>query len=228
MPGFLDSKDYPHLKNLAIDLSRQNYHSIRFDPLGTWNSQGNISTYSVTQYLKDLNNIIKYAKKKLQVSEIYLIGHSLGGIITLLYASFNPNTIKAVIGIMPPPSQTSPKGFQDALKTWKKDNQKTSTRSLPNNPKKERKFIVPYKYIKDSKKYNLLKEIKKYKNPILLIAGQLDDKITPNEVKQIYKAANQPKKFIVLKKIIHDYRLYKKQIKKVNQEVIKFLKKIDK
>ena len=227
MPGFLDSKDYPHLKQLAIDLANQDYYVIRFDPMGVWDSQGNISEYSVTQYLKDLMNVIKFSKEKYPVNQIVLIGHSLGGMIALLYAALNKGDVHTVIGIMPPPSQTRPKGFKKNLEIWKKNKQKISTRPFPNNSKKERQFIVPYEYIRDSKKYNLLKLIKKIKKPFLLIAGELDDKVTPAEVKQIFKAANQPKNLIVLKNVIHDYRFYKTQIKSVNRKIIQFLEKID-
>lgn len=223
LPGFLDSKDYLHLKQLGNDLSKKGFLSVRFDPLGVWESEGNISQYSVSQYLKDLSHVIQYLKKLYETNKTFLIGHSLGGMIAMLYGSLSRNKIDAIVAIMPPTTQTTPKGFQEALKLWKKDKSKISKRPLFNNPKKEKKFIVPYKYISDSKRYDVLRTIGKFKKPLLLIAGELDDKITPNEIKEIYKTAHQPKKFIVLKNTIHDYRLHKSQIKKVNKQVFNFL-----
>jgi len=66
-PGFLDSKDYAHLKNLAEDLSAMGYTVVRLDPTGTWESEGDISEYTVTQYLADINSVWQYMSNKIHI-----------------------------------------------------------------------------------------------------------------------------------------------------------------
>ncbi|EKD43703.1 MAG: hypothetical protein ACD_72C00167G0001 [uncultured bacterium] len=84
-------------------------------------------------------------------------------------------------------------------------------------------FKVPYSFIEDALNYNVLKVIKQITKPILFIAGEKDETAPLHLVQQIYDQANQPKKFVVIKNIGHDYRLNPEEIKLVNQQVIKFL-----
>lgn len=59
-PGFLDSKDYAHLRMLADDLVEQGYTSVRFDPTGTWESESDISEYLTSQYLNDIRSVLDF------------------------------------------------------------------------------------------------------------------------------------------------------------------------
>src|SRR3989344_8313275 len=59
-PGNLDSKDYTHLLKLAEVLVEQRYTVLRFDPTGTWESEGDISEYTTTQYLNDIRSVLEH------------------------------------------------------------------------------------------------------------------------------------------------------------------------
>lgn len=74
-------------------------------------------------------------------------------------------------------------------------------------------------------KYNNLLEISKIHKPLLIIAGELDDHITPKHSKELYLKANKPKQLVVVKGIGHDYRFKDKEVKLVNKYIIDFLKK---
>ena len=76
-PGFLDTKDYAGLVGLAKKLCAQGgYTVVRFDPSGTWESEGDISDYSMTQYLKDVKSVKEYMLKNGSYDYILLAGHS--------------------------------------------------------------------------------------------------------------------------------------------------------
>lgn len=225
LPGFLDSKDYPHLTALGQELSALGFTAVRFDPTGIWESGGKTKNYTVTQYLKDIDEVVSFMRKqnKKKYDKTIILGHSLGGMMAILYGVYNQD-INAVIGTMPPSSQISPKDFQETLKEWQKEKIKVSYRVLPDDESKKKKYEVPYSYIEDSRKYDVRRVVSSFKKPLLLIAGELDDKISPQEIKEIFKRANQPKKFIILKGVKHDYRLNKKEIKTVNDCIEGFLK----
>jgi len=101
LPGYLDSKDYDHLVVLGNDLAKYGYVVIRFDATGTWGSSGNVDDYSVTQRLKDLDEVLAYAQREFRPKKVLLMGHSMGGMIALLYAARH-NTIDGVTAIMAP------------------------------------------------------------------------------------------------------------------------------
>src|SRR3989344_857048 len=53
-PGFLDTKNYDHLILLSEELLKKGFTVVRFDPTGTWESEGDISEYLTSQYLNDV------------------------------------------------------------------------------------------------------------------------------------------------------------------------------
>jgi len=106
---------------------------------------------------------------------------------------------------------------------WEKSGVRISYRDLPNNPEQKRKYSVPFNHVLHMDKYDLLIDIKKIYAPIILIAGELDELVTPSDVKDIFDNANEPKNLIVIPQIGHDYRKVDKEIIIVNSEILKLL-----
>ena len=222
-PGFLDSKDYKHLKVLAKDLAKTGYFAVRFDPTGTWTSPKEISEYTISNYLRDIKFIIDNFGKSEDSSDIVLIGHSIGGMISLLYAA-QDNRITKVIDIMSPYRYVRP-DRKDKQEKWKARGVRISTRDLPDNSGKRIKFHIPYSFLQDAEKYDALVAVKKINIPLFFIAGEKDMTIPADDVKTIYNHANSPKQFVLMKNIGHDYRHSREKIALINKEIIQFLKK---
>lgn len=221
LPGNLDSKDYPHMTMLARDLAKNGYTAISFDPTGTWESEGVISQYSVTQYLADLDLVIKDAisRNGKDFDQIVLLGHSLGGMISMLYTA-DHREISVVVGIMPSHDFLKIKYITDRLEKWQTQGYNISRRDLPGNVTQYREYKVPYSFIEDRSKYDLLEAVKKYDKQLILVAGENDQMTSPGYVKEIYDVANEPKQFLLVKGIGHDYRKKTEDIEKVNKLII--------
>ncbi len=218
-PGFLDSKDYTGLLELAKRLNERGYLVVRFDPTGVWESDGDISDYTITQYLKDIENVLKYMLQQKDYKHILLGGHSRGGQMSILYAARDPR-ISSVIGIMPSAGPIKGKKRED----WKKTGY-FGKRDLPFDREKIIEFNVPFNHVLDRDQYDAFGDIKKIKVPIILVAGELDELVPPEEVKKLYANANQPKKFIPIPKIGHDYRFNDDEVELVNKKILEKLKK---
>lgn len=223
-PGYLDSKDYDHLRTLAEDLAKIGYTTVRFDPIGTWESEGDISDYTTTEYLKNVREVLEYMLKQNNFKRILIGGHSRGGMVSLLYASQDPR-ISKVLGIMP--SRLYMDKNDTRVLEAKRTGYSISYRDLPDNKDRKREFVVPYSHFEDNIKYDRLKAIKKIKIPMIIIAGELDALEPPQSVKQIFDNANEPKKFILIKGVGHDYRHNISEVKIVNDEILKALKNFD-
>lgn len=222
-PGYLDSKDYEHLKTLAEDLTKEGYTVVRFDPIGVWESNGNISDYTTTQYLEDIKNVFEYMLKQDDFEHILIGGHSRGGKVSILYAAHD-SRISEVIGIMPS-SVHRMKNFVSS--SGRLLNYALSNRDLPQNKNMKREFRVPFSHFKDLKKYDVLKDVKNIKVPLILIAGESDKLVPPETVRRIFDEANEPKKFILIPDINHDYRHSLSEIRLVNNEILKALKEYE-
>ncbi|MBI4087294.1 MAG: alpha/beta hydrolase [Candidatus Liptonbacteria bacterium] len=222
-PGYLDTKDYDHLVRLAEDLCDRGYAVVRFDPTGTWESEGSLADYNTTQQLDDMKSVIDRMIKEGGYKNVLVGGHSRGGMTSILYAARDPR-ISAVLAIMPPPVLMGTVGAE-RMEKWKKDGFRTSTRDIPG--KKERRgFHVPYSDVEDSRKYDLLGDVKKIKAPMVLVTGELDTTVPPEDVKRIFDKANEPKKMIVMEGIGHNYRNNPDDIKKVDEEVLRGLDEV--
>ena len=216
LPGFLDSKDYAGLVGLANDLQGVGWTVIRVDSFGTWKSKGAIGDYSTTRRLQDVDLVIDFAKKVYGTEQIFVGGHSMGGRVAMLYAGRHLG-VAAVIVIM--------SGALSSMAVrWEKGKAKSSSRDLPENPKLSREFVVPYSFAEDALQYNAIEDIPRIKVPILFIAGEQDTLISPEKIKAGYLAANEPKKFVIIPDVGHDYRHEPAQIPLVSHEVLKFLR----
>ena len=218
-PGYLASKDYDHLILLADALAAHGYTTIRFDPIGTWESDGDIAGYNTTQYLNDVKTVLEYALQKRKYDNILLGGHSDGGMISILYAA-KDSRISELLAIMPPSNRSMLRKKKSG--EWEQNGFRVSKRNTPNSTK-EKEFRVPFSFAEDRNKYDVTKDVGTFRVPIVLIAGELDNINTPEDVKKIYDNANEPKKFILLKGIGHDYRFNPSEIKVVNDKILEAL-----
>lgn len=219
-PGFLDSKDYTHLVRLAQRLQKQEYTAVRFDPIGTWESEGEIADYTMTNYLDAIESVKNHLVSKHPYSFILIGGHSRGGRMAIIYAAQDKD-ISAVAAIMP------------SAETLAQDNGnkkiKISRRDLPNNPTAYREYAVPVNILQKGKNYSAIKAAPNIHIPALFIAGENDKLIPVKEVKSIYEKIKSQKKLIVIPKIGHDFRHNENEIEIVNDVIIDWLKaKLDK
>jgi len=221
-PGYLDSKDYSHLVALAAALSKQGYTVVRFEPTGTWESDGDISDYTTTQYLEDIKSVLDYMLQQKDYKHILLGGHSRGGMVSILYAARDPK-VSAVLGIMPSSPRTS---TEKRREEWQKTGFSISSRDLPDITG-TKEFRVPYSHILDKDQYNVFEAVKTVKVPLILLAGELDESVLPEHVREIFDNANEPKKFITIAGIGHDYRHNDEEIKIVNKNILEQLNEQD-
>ena len=216
-PGYLDTKDYAHLVKLSDDLAARGYTAVRFDPTGTWKSGGDISDYDATQSLSDVRTILEHMILERNYKHILLGGHSLGGFIAMQYASQDPR-ISVVLALMSPYSLRRPL-YKDGIEKWENRGYRTSRRQIPGRTGKK-EFRVPYSNAEDRLKYNAIDSIKQFRGLLILIGGELDDRVFAEDLRLIYDNANEPKKIIIIKGIVHNYRHNGRDIDIVNQNIL--------
>jgi pimeloyl-ACP methyl ester carboxylesterase len=216
-PGFLDSKDYAHLVSLAEELQKQGFTVARVDAFGTWASKGSIGDYSLSRRLKDIDEVVKFLKKEYGIKTLILGGHSMGGRVSAFYAALHPDCITGIVDIMGSMSLGS-------SLNWPEDGIYRSKRDVPSNSAQIISFEVPKSFVEDAAKLNPKELLAKLKLPMLFIAGGDDKIVSMERMHEGFGYANEPKKFVVIPGIGHDYRKFPEQIPLVNEQVLKFIK----
>ncbi len=216
IPGRLDTKDYANFVSHLGYLANKGFYPISFDPPGTWDSPGSIDSYTTTNYIKAINELIEYFGNKSTV----LLGHSRGGAVAAL-SSANP-AVNAIVLVMAAYDDPTPPETEDIKKGFK-----VSFRDLPPGDKKteeQKKFELPINYWEDGKKYDVKATLKGCTKPKLLFSGTEDEFYTPNEIQEIFDQIPEPKMLHVINSD-HDYRYHPKVIEEVNKIMGDFLDK---
>lgn len=169
---------------------------------------------------KNLNKLIDSGYKK-----IYLVGHSMGGVIASYLASKYKEVKKVVLAAPAFTSFASKEegGFLNILKKGAKIIQTydwnefvTRSNKLPTSSVKEFfKLVDTYK-----------KSVYDIKIPIMLVHGNKDNIVPISMSKEVYEKLNTKKFFLIVKGSHHDlFKGNKKEL--VIKEVINFLEKSD-
>lgn len=214
-PGYLDTKDYEHLIAFADELVERGYTAIRFDPTGTWESEGAISEYLTSQYLKDIKSVLEHMLTESAYEQVLLGGHSRGGQVSILYAVGDPR-ITTVLGIMPSQGPI----YGSRREAWERDGVSVSSRDVPGSADEKREFRVPVAHMLDRDQFDVVAAIRNIRVPVVLVAGALDTIVPPEGVQELYEAANEPKIYLVVEGIGHNYRLNAQEIQEVNRMVL--------
>ena len=217
LPGKLDTKDYAHMTSHVDYLASLGFLALSFDPPGTWESPGDITLYTTTNYLKSINELINYYGNK----PTFVMGHSRGGSMAMLSGTTNPD-ITSFAALM---SYAYRSRFEsEETKKWKEKGSIESSRDLPpGGGPKVKKFKLPYSFHEDQIQYDMNKGLKTSTKPKLFMLGKKDDLVPPKFVKDAYELAGEPKELYEIDSI-HDYRLDPKWIDEVNKVVGKFMK----
>lgn len=175
MHGLSGSKDQPHISMLAQPFKEKDFVTVSFDATNSYGeSEGEYADATITNFFEDLEDVIAWSATQSWYQEpFFLMGHSLGGISTILYAEKYPERVK---GLAPISTVISGKlsmesHDQKALQEWEKTGwliQESKTR--PGLIKK-----LKWNHMVDRLQYDTLPEAHKLTMPTLLIVGEADE-----------------------------------------------------
>jgi pimeloyl-ACP methyl ester carboxylesterase len=218
LPGRLDSKDYAHMHAHVDFLAARGYLAATFDPPGTWESPGDISLYTMTNYIQATNELIAHFGNR----PTLVVGHSRGSSIATYVGCHNPH-VTALVSIM---CSLTPGAYTSGVnEEWRKQGFIEELRDLPpgGGPKTKR-YELPYSFFEDQRQYDLADGLRACTKPKLFILGLHDVLATPDKVRALYELAAEPKQLYELNSD-HDYRHHPALIDEVNQAIARFLDK---
>ena len=208
MHGLGGFKDQDHVQRYAKSFKDEGFTTVLFDTTNTFGeSEGNYENATTTNYYEDLCDVIAWAKKQEFYQEpFWLIGHSLGGISTALYAENHPNEVKAVA-----PTSTVVSGklsletekHQQISQEWKK----TGWRETKSESKSGLVKKLPWSHIEDRLKFDLLEKADQLTMPVLLIVGSKDDGTPPEHQQILFDAIpSKDKELHIIAGAAHTFR----------------------
>lgn len=165
---------------LANSIQRAGFHALRFDFLGSGDSDGSfLEDTTVSGWREDLSNVVECVRDHIDLrhSPVYLLGHSLGGCVVLLHEN---NDVKIRGRILLAPVIHPASNFQNIIFGLERWNKALSGATISNFLDKG--FSISKNFVYDLVESNHLplQSANSYTDPILLIHGT-NDQVVPYE-----------------------------------------------
>ena len=206
-------------KALAIEqyAKKNKLNFIRFDCRGHGSSEGKFEEFTISDWRKDLLDIIDNIAKGPQI----LIGSSMGGWLMMLAAKARPQRIKGLIGLA-----AAPDFGKDLYNVLNKKNKKEiSTKGITKYTSYGFSYYLTKKFFIEAEKNRVLKKPFRFLKPMVLIHG-LKDNVVKEDVprKILKKVTGKNVNIIYLKE--SDHRLSSLTDLTIIKESIDYLRKI--
>ena len=206
-------------KALAIEqyAKKNKLNFIRFDCRGHGSSEGKFEDFTISDWRKDLLDIIDNFAKGPQI----LIGSSMGGWLMMLAAKARPQRIKGLIGLA-----AAPDFGKDLYNVLNKKNKKEiSTKGITKYTSYGFSYYLTKKFFVEAEKNRVLKKPFRFSKPMVLIHG-LKDNVVKEDVprKILKKVTGKNVNIIYLKE--SDHRLSKENDLKMITQSIEYIRKI--
>ena len=175
---------------------------VRFNCRGHGNSDGKFEDFTITDWKKDLINVID----KLTTGPQILIGSSMGGWLMMLAARARSSRIKGMIGLAAAPDFGQNLYNNLTIKNKKEIKNKGITKYTSFGFS----YFIRKKFFIDARKNKVLNKSYRYNKPLILIHGLKDNVVSYNFPKKILRKVTSKKIQIILLKN-SDHRLSSKK-----------------
>ena len=194
---------------------KNNLNFIRFDCRGHGKSEGKFEDFTISDWRKDLLDIIDNIAKGPQI----LIGSSMGGWLMMLAAKARPQRIKGMIGLAAAPDFG--KDLYNSLN--KKNKREITSKGITKYSSYGFSYYLTKKFFIEAEKNRVLQKPFRFIKPLILIHG-LKDKVVNEDVprKILKKVTGKNVNIIYLKE--SDHRLSSESDLKIIKQSIEYIK----
>ena len=99
--GFTGNSEEPHIVAVSRMFNELGLATLRVDMYGHGKSDGQFRDHTLFKWMNNAMAVIDYAVKLDSVTDIYLCGHSQGGLTVMLTAALEHDRIKGIIPMSP-------------------------------------------------------------------------------------------------------------------------------
>ena len=99
--GYTGDKEEAHIAAMAQMFREQGFAVLRADMYGHGRSGGHFRDHTIWKWLSNITALIDYARKELHFRDIWLCGHSQGGLAVMLAAAMHRDRIKGIVALAP-------------------------------------------------------------------------------------------------------------------------------
>lgn len=197
--GFGGSKDGPLFELIADSLQKNGIASIRFDFNGHGESEGDFKDMTVPNEIEDAKMVYEYVKALPFVSDISIVGHSQGGVVSAMVAGeLGTEAFRSVVLLAP-------------AAVLRDDAIRGNTMGKMYNPLDPPEYVEMWdgkklgaKYIRSAFSLPIYETAVKYQGPMLVVHGNAD-RVVPYTYGQRFHQQNPNSNFVLLEYYDHGF-----------------------
>ncbi len=182
--GFTGDMEEPHIAGAAQAFVDSGIAALRVEMYGHGKSDGKFYDHTLFKWVGNMLTVVKYARTLDFVTDLYLCGHSQGGLLVMLIAGMCPDKFKAIVPISP--AWMIP---EDARKGMVLDTD-VDPINIPDEFLQNGENLLSGNYIRVAQTFHVEDEIARFNGPVLIIHGDKDESVP---YKYGVKAANMYK-----------------------------------
>ncbi|NOR85815.1 alpha/beta fold hydrolase [archaeon] len=196
--GFGGNKTQKMFVDTARFLCDNNFYVLRFDFTGHGDSEGIYTDYSIKNEVDDLDCAVEFLKtQNINIDNIGLVGHSLGAVISVLYAKEHKNVSSLVL-------LASALNQKKLLLLWYS---KEQIYDLKLNGKVDiEKYTITKEFFDEVKDMDLTLDVSKLKIPALIIHGKKDDTVPVEYIMPLFISQTNTFNVEIFDEMDHDFK----------------------
>ena len=169
--GFTGHMEEDHITGTANAVREAGFAALRVEMYGHGKSDGEFRDHTLYKWVTNMLRVVEYARTLDFVSDLYLCGHSQGGLLVMLIAGMCPDHFKAIIPMSPAwmIPEYARKGEILGIKF--------DPLNIPDKLVHWDDRVLSGDYLRVAQTIHVEDEIARYSGPVLIIHGDEDEAV---------------------------------------------------
>lgn len=183
--GFTGHMEERHIIAVSECINSVGFASLRVEMYGHGQSEGKFEDHTLYKWVTNALAVVDYAKTLDFVSDLYLCGHSQGGLLTMLIGGMRADDFKAIIPLSP--AWMIPDGAREGSLLGNSFDPCHIPDLLESGP-----LRLNGNYIRVAQTIHPEEEIQRYHGPVLIVQGDRDEAVPleyAKKAEQLYENA---------------------------------------
>lgn len=169
--GFTGNMEEDHLLAAVRAMHANGLATLRAELYGHGKSDGKFEDHTLFKWVTNAHAVVDYAKTLPFVSDLYLAGHSQGGLLTILIGGMRPDDFKAIIPLSPALN------IPDGARKGNLLGTPFDPDHLPDYLEREDGLRLSGNYLRTAQFIFAEEAIKRYRGPVLVVHGDADESV---------------------------------------------------
>ncbi len=205
--GLTSAKDRPHTLLAAQAMREAGFATLRFDLYGHGESGGEFRKHTLPKWISNTLAVIDHVRG-LGYTDLWLSGHSQGGLVAALVAGMEADRIRGLI--LRAPAFMIPQAARDGnLLGYRMDPDR-----IPDSFSTIKELKLDGTYIRIAQTIHAEEAVDRYKGPVLILHGDQDDTVPLADSQRIAKRY-QNCKLVVISGETHHFDRYPEQMQEI-------------